>query len=105
MSLPMLSRPVHARRRGMPGIAMLGKHFFSRFLQPAFAERSFPPKCNSDTGPRLLSMALIVGKIVEFRRRRRYALPALDIAPALASWRNLVFILRTRCGNHGAAGR
>src|SRR6266581_5979694 len=34
----MLSRPVHARRRGMPGIAMLGKHFFQK--DPAEAKSS-----------------------------------------------------------------
>jgi len=38
MYLPMLRRPVAARRRGMPGIAMLGKHFFRRFWQAASAD-------------------------------------------------------------------
>src|SRR6266404_5436116 len=50
-------------------------------------------------------MALIVGKIVGLRRRRRYNLSTLHAKTSLASWRNLVFILRTRCGNDGAAGR
>jgi hypothetical protein len=30
MYLPMLRRPVAARRRGMPGIAVFGKHFFKK---------------------------------------------------------------------------
>ena len=38
MQLLMLNRPVSARRRGMPGIAMFGKHFFRRFWQPASAD-------------------------------------------------------------------
>ena len=84
----------------MSGIAMLGKHFFKKIQQ----KLSLLPKRNSDTRSRLLSMALIVGKIVELRRRRRNSLPALHVETALASWRNLVLI-RVGRDDHSAAGR
>jgi hypothetical protein len=84
----------------MPEIAMFGKLFFTKIQQ----KLSLLPKRNSDTRSRLLSMALIVGKIVGCRRRRRNSLPALHVETALASWRNLVLI-RVGRDDHSAAGR
>jgi hypothetical protein len=34
----MLSRPVSARMRGMPGIAIFGKHFFKQILGARLAD-------------------------------------------------------------------
>src|SRR5947208_5097946 len=50
-------------------------------------------------------MALIVGKIIELRRRRRNSLPALHVETSLASWRNLIFIRVGRNDRSAAGGQ
>ncbi len=118
----MLGRLVATWRRGMPGIATLGKHFFlifnrfgrkSRLLK---SNRRYPDQantavknaplisCTGNAHARGRPTSLVVGRIILSGLGRRCRLPALHVRPAVALWGELAFLTRIRRDDYSAAG-
>src|SRR5260370_12347408 len=96
----MLSRPVAARRRGMPEIAMFGKHFFRRFWQPASADYGTAPLCEDIVGESLCRNATAIhGRGEQSHINALARAPSTSLVggelvgrrPAVALWHRLVF--------------